>query len=112
MPGINDRNGDPYSPVAVRIGRKEKVDPSVRAVLLDTLVENAHKSPSAMPPGNRHDGVKGAIWKGADVVCTRFSGLGAPWLLRLLAAGFFETVIIDEAAQCVEASSLIPLQHD
>ncbi|PWN45746.1 hypothetical protein IE81DRAFT_320047 [Ceraceosorus guamensis] len=45
----------------------------------------------------------------ADVVCTTLSGAGNPILAGLPFE--FETVIIDEAAQAVELSSLIPLRY-
>lgn len=45
----------------------------------------------------------------ADVVCTTLAGAGHPLLAQLTFD--FETVIIDEAAQAVELSSLIPLRY-
>lgn len=44
----------------------------------------------------------------ADIICTTLSGAGH----ELLGSCKFETVIIDEAAQAVELSSLIPLKYD
>ena len=48
------------------------------------------------------------IIKGAEVVCTTLSGAGHE-LLKYVEV-LFDTVIIDEAAQCVEMSALIPLK--
>jgi senataxin len=45
----------------------------------------------------------------ADVVCTTLAGAGHPLLGQL--PFDFETVVIDEAAQAVELSSLIPLRY-
>ncbi|KTW30689.1 hypothetical protein T552_00402 [Pneumocystis carinii B80] len=49
------------------------------------------------------------ILKSADVICTTLSASGYE-LLGNLAFDFF-TVIIDEAAQCIELSTLIPLKY-
>lgn len=45
----------------------------------------------------------------ADVICTTLSGAGHDYMAQL--PFDLETVIIDEAAQCVELSSLIPLKY-
>lgn len=47
------------------------------------------------------------VLNGADVICSTLSGSGH----KSLANFSFETVIIDEAAQSVELSSLIPLKY-
>ncbi|KAK9478537.1 SEN1 N terminal-domain-containing protein, partial [Lipomyces japonicus] len=49
------------------------------------------------------------ILTGADVICATLSGAGHDLLANLSMT--FETVIIDEAAQCVELSALIPLKY-
>ena len=51
----------------------------------------------------------------ADVVCCTLSGAGSPQLLEGMARipGFrFDAVFIDEAAQAVEPSALIPLKFN
>jgi senataxin len=50
---------------------------------------------------------KEAILEEADIVCATLSGAGQD----ILAAYEFETVIIDEAAQAIEMSCLIPLKY-
>ncbi|KAH7037379.1 SEN1 N terminal-domain-containing protein [Microdochium trichocladiopsis] len=49
------------------------------------------------------------ILDGAHVLCTTLSGAGHEMFKNLNVE--FETVIIDEAAQCVELSALIPLKY-
>ena len=50
-----------------------------------------------------------AVLEEADVICATLSGSGHDMFQSLNVE--FETVIIDEAAQCVEMSSLIPLKY-
>ncbi|GLB38538.1 putative SEN1 N terminal [Lyophyllum shimeji] len=50
---------------------------------------------------------KSEVLQEADVICSTLSGSA----LELLGRFEFEMVIIDEAAQCVELSSLIPLKY-
>ena len=52
--------------------------------------------------------VRGEILAAADVICCTLSGAGHDYL----ATYDFETVIVDEAAQSVEISSLIPLKYN
>ncbi|KAK9466782.1 SEN1 N terminal-domain-containing protein [Lipomyces arxii] len=53
--------------------------------------------------------IQNRILTGAEIVCATLSGAGHDLLASL--ALTFETVIIDEAAQCVEISALIPLKY-
>ncbi|KAI8140246.1 hypothetical protein BJV82DRAFT_563071 [Fennellomyces sp. T-0311] len=50
------------------------------------------------------------VFANADIVCATLSGSGHEMLTSLALS--FETVIVDEAAQSVEISSLIPLKYD
>jgi superfamily I DNA and/or RNA helicase len=50
------------------------------------------------------------VFANADVVCATLSGSGHDMLTSMGAS--FETVIVDEAAQSIEISSLIPLKFD
>jgi senataxin len=52
--------------------------------------------------------VRAEILADADVICATLSGSGHDYLANI----DFETVIIDEAAQSVEISSLIPLKYN
>ncbi|KAK9461751.1 SEN1 N terminal-domain-containing protein [Lipomyces oligophaga] len=53
--------------------------------------------------------IQARLVTGAEVVCATLSGAGHELLATL--ALTFETVIVDEAAQCVELSALIPLKY-
>ncbi|KAG0139473.1 hypothetical protein CROQUDRAFT_137137 [Cronartium quercuum f. sp. fusiforme G11] len=50
------------------------------------------------------------ILQDADVVCSTLSGSGHDYMSQLPFG--FETVVIDEACQCVEPASLIPLRYN
>jgi superfamily I DNA and/or RNA helicase len=50
------------------------------------------------------------VFANADVVCATLSGSGHEMLVNMGVS--FETVIVDEAAQSIEISSLIPLKFD
>jgi superfamily I DNA and/or RNA helicase len=52
---------------------------------------------------------KDEILDAADIVCTTLSGASSQWLDQ--SKYRFETVIIDEAAQATELSSMIPLRY-
>ncbi|KAK9449021.1 SEN1 N terminal-domain-containing protein [Limtongia smithiae] len=53
--------------------------------------------------------IQSRILTSAEVICATLSGAGHDLLATL--GMVFETVIIDEAAQCVELSALIPLKY-
>lgn len=53
--------------------------------------------------------IRDKVMQGADVICSTLNGSGHE-IMASIADGF-ETVIIDEAAQSVEVSSLIPLKY-
>jgi superfamily I DNA and/or RNA helicase len=50
------------------------------------------------------------VFANADVVCATLSGAGHDMLASMCVS--FDTVIVDEAAQSIEISSLIPLKYD
>jgi senataxin len=52
--------------------------------------------------------IRSEILLDADVICSTLSGAGQDILERLE----FEMIVIDEAAQSIELSSLIPLRHN
>lgn len=73
---------------------------------LDRERDRLTQSNRAMETSKRK--ARADILASADVICTTLSGAGHDYL-----ANFdFETVIIDEAAQSVEISSLIPLKYN
>ncbi|GAA5844189.1 hypothetical protein JCM9279_001721 [Rhodotorula babjevae] len=74
---------------------------------LDSERDKAQQSRRAMDAEQRKMRLK--ILSEADVICSTLSGAGHDYMSQL--PFDFETVIIDEAAQSVELSSLIPLKY-
>lgn len=66
--------------------------------------QQAHRAMDAAREKHRRD-----VLTEADVICATLSGAGHEYMAALPID--FETVIIDEAAQSVEPSSLIPLKY-
>ncbi|GAA5930688.1 hypothetical protein JCM10213_000782 [Rhodosporidiobolus nylandii] len=75
--------------------------------LLDSEKDKAQQSRRAMDAEQRKMRLK--ILSEADVICSTLSGAGHDYMAQL--PFDFETVIIDEAAQSIELSSLIPLKY-
>lgn len=76
------------------------------------LGQASSKAKDAARDATRHlDGLRRStrdtVLKEADIICATLSGAGQD----VLAAFNFETVIIDEAAQAIEMSCLIPLKY-
>ncbi len=96
----------------------------VEAATLDNIVELRRNlrdySASAVTSGATGTLLKASdlrkqILENADVVCCTLSGAGSQPILELILriTGFkFDAVIIDEAAQAVEPSSLIPFKFN
>lgn len=74
---------------------------------LDSEKDKAQQSRRAMDAQTRKIRLK--ILSEADVICSTLSGSGHDYMAQL--PFDFETVIIDEAAQSIELSSLIPLKY-
>ncbi|CAK0762015.1 hypothetical protein CVIRNUC_002915 [Coccomyxa viridis] len=105
--GVLDWKGNAYSPSIVRVGLS--VHHSVASVALDTLVSKraqADKGGSASAKASR-ERARLAVLEEADVVCSTLSFAGSGLFERLSRP--FDVVVIDEAAQAVEPSTLIPL---
>ncbi|GAA5972915.1 hypothetical protein JCM11641_004002 [Rhodosporidiobolus odoratus] len=75
--------------------------------MLDSEKDKAQQSRRAMDAEQRKVRLK--ILSEADVICSTLSGAGHDYMAQL--PFDFETVIIDEAAQSIELSSLIPLKY-
>jgi senataxin len=75
--------------------------------MLDTEKDKAQQSRRTMDAEQRKMRLK--ILSEADVICSTLSGAGHDYMSQL--PFDFETVIIDEAAQSIELSSLIPLKY-
>jgi senataxin len=74
---------------------------------LDSEKDKAQQSKRAMDAQQRK--IRFKILSEADVICATLSGSGHDYMAQV--PFDFETVIIDEAAQSVELSSLIPLKY-
>jgi senataxin len=74
---------------------------------LDSERDKAQQSRRALDAEQRKMRIK--ILSEADVICSTLSGAGHDYMSQL--PFDFETVIIDEAAQSIELSSLIPLKY-
>lgn len=111
--GIHDENDHVYNPKIVRVGLKPHH--SVQAVSLDYLVEQ--KLASVSSGGGKHgskaasdrDRVRSSILDEAAIVFSTLSFSGSAVFSSM--TRMFDVVIIDEAAQAVEPSTLVPLAH-
>ncbi|KAK9909662.1 hypothetical protein WJX75_005776 [Coccomyxa subellipsoidea] len=105
--GLLDWQGNRYIPSIVRVGLS--VHHSVEAVSLDALVDmrlRSAKGGQASNPAAR-DRIKLSILEEAHIVCSTLSFSGSGLFARLSRP--FDVVVIDEAAQAVEPSTLVPL---
>lgn len=94
--------------------KRRKLESEHHALLANkvALGKQASRARDAVKDASRHlDGARRAardeILGDADVICATLSGSGH----ESLAPYTFETVIIDEAAQAIEMSCLIPLKY-
>jgi hypothetical protein len=94
--------------------KKRSLESELHALLAQKvgLVKEASRARDAVKDASRHlDGARRAardsILQDADIICATLSGSGH----ESLAPYIFETVIIDEAAQAIEMSCLIPLKY-
>ena len=111
--GLVGPDGDRFQPRVVRLSAKGvSVAPNVEPVRLETLVEKSISSAAAEYPAFKLARVKERravrLVREASVVgCTlSLSGGG---LLDRESCGTFDVVVIDEAAQAIEPSTLVPL---
>jgi len=94
---------------------------TVERATLDNLVEERRRTLMASDTRAQAGAalkvadIRKQILEGADVVCSTLSGAGSQPMLEVVLriTGFkFDAVIIDEAAQAVEPSSLIPFKYN
>ncbi|CAK9160445.1 unnamed protein product [Ilex paraguariensis] len=113
--GIRDENDRAYNPKIVRIGLKPHH--SVQAVSMDYLVEqklagmdfqtgDKQKQGGA---GRDKDSIRASILDEAAIVFSTLSFSGSVLFSKLNRG--FDIVVIDEAAQAVEPSTLVPLAN-
>ncbi|XP_050073411.1 uncharacterized protein LOC126561352 [Anopheles maculipalpis] len=104
----------------VRTGARNKVDPSCMQVFIDSLVQEkvnpskAQRSNNATEPKKQEKRTKDEIKayikiiSEADIVCTT---LGSCSMLPYCETLKFNVCIVDEATQCTELCTLLPLQY-
>ena len=102
--------GEKFVPSIVRVG--PNVHPSLAQYSLERLAQAVQVGSGSnnVPPGRQQDlKAKAAVLRDAQIVCSTLSVAGSADL-RLIGDEKFETVVIDEASQAIELSTLIPLQ--
>eukprot|EP01132_Coremiostelium_polycephalum_P006087 gene6087-7585_t len=123
--GLLNAEGKKYTPSLVRVGPGSHVD--VESVSLEYMVrcrQQVMNSNTAIPSSTAAtaastsisgrstqdtNSIRSIILDEADIVATTLSFSGSSLLNKM--GGGFDIVIIDEAAQAVETSTLIPIQH-
>lgn len=126
MKGVPRPSGGLYTPTIVRLGEDGSINEEVKRISMTSLTQERvpeSKGPewtSRMRKVGTGAGdntktrtskwaAKDAIVDGADIICTTLSGASSQILQQYKYR--FETVIIDEAAQATELSSIIPLRN-
>ena len=108
--GLWGRDGDKFSPSVVRLG--PNVHPSLAQYSLERMAQSMQigTSTNAMQPELGIElKAKAAVLREAQIVCSTLSVAGSQDL-RQFKDLKFDTVVIDEASQAIELSTLIPLQ--
>ena len=103
-PGMLNERGEQFTPLVVRVG--PNIKESLMDVALDTL---AKKRQAEHGDALTYDAAKMQVLNEASIVCTTLSCAGYSMFSQLKQG--FDTVLIDEAAQAVEMSTLIPLKY-
>ncbi len=101
--GLIDSDGNKFLPKFVRIG--PNYHPSLKEFALDYQMTEKVNSQEA----KEMDKIKNEILFTVKIVCSTLSMAGSNILTTLNQK--FDTVVIDEAAQAVELSTLIPLKY-
>lgn len=105
--GIFDAEGQRYNPQVVRVG--PNTHPELSRFSLQHRVKGRMEALAGGAKGAAsEEGLKVAILGDARVVCATLSVAGSQDLTGF--AGGFDTVVVDEASQAVELSTLIPLK--
>jgi senataxin len=111
--GLYGKDGERFVPTVVRVG--PNVHPSLAQYSLERMAQSVQVGTStSIPAGGPNGGVqdnraKISVLRDAQIVCSTLSVAGSNDL-KLIKDYRFETVIIDEASQSIELSTLIPLQ--
>lgn len=112
--GLLDSEGNSFQPKFVRIG--PNYHPSLKEYSLDYLVnqrlgigETFNMGSSVSNMAKDIEKIKFEILSNVKIVCSTLSMAGSNLLTSLNQK--FDTVVIDEAAQAIETSTLIPLKY-
>jgi len=112
--GLYGKDGERFVPTVVRVG--PNVHPSLAQYSLERLAQTVQVGTSTSVPSGATDGgshqdnkAKISVLRDAQIVCATLSVAGSNDL-KLIKDYKFETVVIDEASQSIELSTLIPLQ--
>ncbi|EGR30545.1 hypothetical protein IMG5_129630 [Ichthyophthirius multifiliis] len=106
--GLLDKNGKQYFPnnnMIVRIG--ENFDRALEDISLEYQVKQ--KLGEMNLRAEEAENIRKKILQEAKIICGTLSSAGSQLLIN--SNFYFDTVIIDEAAQAAEISTLIPLQY-
>ena len=102
--GMLNSRGESFVPLVVRVG------PNIKESLLDVALDTlAKKRQAEHGDALTYDAAKMQVLNEASIVCTTLSCAGYSMFSQLKQG--FDTVLIDEAAQAVEMSTLIPLKY-
>ena len=102
--GMLNARGESVVPLVVRVG------PNIKESLLDVALDTlARKRQAEHGDALTYDAAKMLVLNEANIVCTTLSCAGYSMFSQLKQG--FDTVLIDEAAQAVEMSTLIPLKY-
>ena len=104
--GMLDAQGEPTVPQVVRVGPNVKED--LLSYALDTLAKKRQQEKGGVEAMN-YEVAKMSVLNEAAIVCTTLSCAGYTMFSQL--GQGFDTVLVDEAAQAVEVSTLIPLRY-
>ena len=110
--GLWGKDGEKFVPTIVRLG--PNVHPSLSQYSLERMAQAINVGTSTSlgnnsGPAQGDQQAKVAVLRDAQIVCSTLSVAGSADL-KLLKDAKFETVVIDEASQSIELSTLIPLQ--
>ena len=113
--GLIDSNGNTYHPKFVRLG--QNYHPSLKEYSLDYMINQRMVISDISSSSNTQstnykelDKIRYEILSNAKIVCSTLSMAGSQLITNLNIK--FDTVVIDESAQAVEISTLIPLKYN
>lgn len=101
--GLMNSEGQAYNPKFIRIG--PNYHPSIKDYCLDYIIQ----SKSQVEEVKDNEKLRQDLLSSAKIICSTLSIAGSNTLLSLNQK--FDTVIIDEAGQSIEISSIIPLKY-